>query len=111
MRRLVGGGSREPAGEQSVIRKRTEEGSSMVNVLRDSRLVVLWVLSLGIVGVSTAGAQAPPRPRMPEAFLLDSPTILTGDDVGFRLEHMRDRLPVGRVVVRVDGRWVEPQAR
>ena len=83
----------------------------MVSVLRDWRLVILWALSLGIVGAVTAAAQVPPPSRNPQTFLLDSPTILTGDDVGFRLERMRDGVPVGRVVVRVDGRWVEPQAR
>jgi hypothetical protein len=83
----------------------------MVNILRDWRLVVLWALSLGIVGVLTAAAQVSPPTRNPQTFLLDSPTILSGDDVGFRLERVRDGVPVGRVVVRVDGRWVEPQTR
>jgi hypothetical protein len=83
----------------------------MVNVLQDWRLLVLWVLSLGIVGVLTAAAQVPPPSRNPQTFLLDSPTILSGDDVGFRLERVRDGVPVGRVVVRIDGRWVEPQTR
>jgi hypothetical protein len=31
--------------------------------------------------------------------------------VGFRLERVRDGVPVGQVVVRIDGRWVEPQSR
>jgi len=82
----------------------------MVGVFRDWRLVVLWAVSLAIGGVLTAAAQDS-RLRNPQTLLLDSPTILTGDDVGFRLERMRDGVPVGRVVVRVDGRWVEPQAR
>jgi len=82
----------------------------MVNVFRDWRLVVLWAVSLALGWVMTAVAQISPL-RNPQTLLLDSPTILTGDDVGFRLERMRDGVPVGRVVVRVDGRWVEPQAR
>ena len=83
----------------------------MVNILRDRRVLVLWALSLGIVGVLTAAAQIPAPTINPQTFLLDSPTILSGDDVGFRLERVRDGVPVGRVVVRVDGRWVEPQTR
>jgi hypothetical protein len=50
-------------------------------------------------------------PPAPDAFVLEAPTILTGPDVGFRLERVRDGVPVGHVVVKVDGRWVEPQAR
>jgi hypothetical protein len=83
----------------------------MANVLRDWRVIVLWALSLVLAGLLTASAQVPPLQRNPGALVLASPTILTGDDVGFRLERVRDGIPVGRVVIRVDGRWVEPQAR
>jgi len=76
------------------------------------KLALLWTFSLILVGALTAAAQAQRgQPNIPGAFTLESPTILTGADVGFRLERVREGVPVGRVVVRVDGRWVEPQAR
>jgi hypothetical protein len=73
---------------------------------------LLWAFSLVLMSALTAAAQARRGvPNTPDPFVLESPTILTGSDVGFRLERVRDGVPVGHVVVRVDGRWVEPQAR
>jgi hypothetical protein len=83
----------------------------MANLLRDWRVVALWALSLVVAGMLSATAQVPSRGTEPGAFLLNSPTVLSGDDVGFRLERVRDGVPIGRVVIRVDGRWVEPEAR
>jgi hypothetical protein len=34
-----------------------------------------------------------------------SPTLVSGNDVGFRIERTVDGVPFGRLVVRVDGRW------
>jgi hypothetical protein len=76
------------------------------------KFAVLWAFSLLLASVVTAVAQAQRgAPRIPDALVLESPTILTGPDVGFRLERVRDGVPVGHVVVKVDGRWVEPQPR
>ena len=76
------------------------------------KFAVLWAFSLVLVGAVTALAQAPRGvPNTRDAPVLENPTILTGPDVGFRLERVRDGVPVGHVVVKVDGRWVEPQAR
>jgi len=35
-----------------------------------------------------------------------TPTVLSGPDVGFRIEGMRGATPIGTVVVRVNGQWV-----
>ena len=35
------------------------------------------------------------------------PDILTGGDIGFRLERVEQGRAIGRLVVRVDGKWVE----
>ena len=35
-----------------------------------------------------------------------TPTVLSGPDVGFRIEGMRGSTPIGTVVVRVNGQWV-----
>jgi hypothetical protein len=37
-----------------------------------------------------------------------SGTVLAGDEVGFRIERYDGATPVGRIVIRLDGRWVEP---
>jgi hypothetical protein len=64
------------------------------------RLVSLWVVSLLVVGliasaVTAQVARTPPR-------------IISGPDLGFRVEgkDMKGR-PVGTLVVRIDGEWLE----
>jgi len=34
---------------------------------------------------------------------------MTGDDLGFRVEGLRGNTPIGRVVVKVNGQWVEAE--
>jgi hypothetical protein len=58
-------------------------------------LVVLWALS---VGVAIAMAQAPQTV---------SPIVISGNDIGFRIEGQRGKTPVGKIVVRIEGQWVE----
>jgi hypothetical protein len=38
-----------------------------------------------------------------------TPTVLSGENVGFRVEGLRGRTPVGRIVVRVNGQWLEAE--
>ena len=57
-------------------------------------LVVMWLASLAGVGV-WAQTQAEQR-------------VITGSDLGFRVEGQnRDGTPVGKLVVRMNGQWVE----
>ena len=35
-----------------------------------------------------------------------TPRVLSGPDVGFRVEGLRDATPVGTLVVRINGEWV-----
>ena len=57
-----------------------------------------------------APAQAPsiqPAPgSQPQA---QSPTIISGNDIGFRVDQYKRGIPVGVLVVRVNGQWVEPE--
>ncbi len=56
-------------------------------------LVVLWLASLVAVGVL---AQAP------------SSKVISGSDLGYRVEQTdRNGKPIGTIVVRIDGKWVE----
>lgn len=36
-----------------------------------------------------------------------TPTIVSGTDIGFRVEGRRGTAAVGRLVVRIDGQWVD----
>lgn len=70
-------------------------------MLRRTRLVGAIVLA-GAALTSWVTAQVvAPRPV--------PPVVLSGADVGFRVEAYRGTTPVGRFVVRVDGQWVEAQ--
>jgi hypothetical protein len=57
-------------------------------------------------GGSHVRAQVPLQPPLTPAPTL---VVLSGGDIGFRVDGVRGNLPVGRFVVRVDGRWVEPE--
>ena len=82
------------------------------NVPRVWKLALAWMLSLVTVGaiasvLTTAQArlQAPGEPPL----ITEGTTILSGNNIGFRLERTEDGVPIGTLVVRVDGRWVEPE--
>jgi hypothetical protein len=47
--------------------------------------------------------------QLPPALTLVQPTIVTGPDVGFRVERVERGIPVGTLVVKVDGKWVDAQ--
>jgi hypothetical protein len=41
-----------------------------------------------------------------------TPRVLTGEDLGFRVEGLRGgSAPVGTVVLRIDGQWVEAEVK
>jgi hypothetical protein len=64
-------------------------------------LVVIWVASLIAVA---ALAKAQTRQMTP----LASPIILSGSDVGFRVEGRVGNIPAGTLVIRVNGQWIVP---
>jgi hypothetical protein len=69
-----------------------------------TRIVVLAILPLVLMvgGWSSAQVQQfyPVEPVQP-------PVLLSGNDIGFRVEGRQGKTQVGTLVVRVDGRWVE----
>jgi hypothetical protein len=65
----------------------------MVSVRARVVLGFLWLVSLVAVG-----AWAQIQPQQP---------VISGGDLGFRVERQDRGGPVGRLVVRVDGKWVE----
>ena len=79
------------------------------------KLATLWTLSLVMVAVVSSWAQSPRSPQPPgglgrPGLLLQLPTVISGSDVGFRVEQTRDRIHIGRVVVRINGTWVDTAA-
>jgi hypothetical protein len=65
-------------------------------------VAVLGALSaLSLVAVASIAAQAP------ETIPSVAPIVVSGDDVGFRIEGHRGQTPVGKIVVRIDGQWIE----
>ncbi len=66
-------------------------------------VVVLWLSSLLAVGTLASGQSYGFDP-------LAEPYVLSGDDIGFRVEGVIKDAPAGRLVIRgVNGQWVEPR--
>jgi hypothetical protein len=70
----------------------------------------VWLLSVFAVAV-WASAQAQPAP-IPSPRVLppgqdDAAKIISGNDIGFRVEDVKNNRLVGRFVVRVNGQWRE----
>lgn len=67
-------------------------------------LVALWAAS--IVGAGAwARAQAQAPAGQPPS--LQAPTVISGSDLGFRIDSRKGDTPVGTLVVRVNGQWIE----
>ena len=66
-----------------------------------SFLALVWLLSMFAVGTWASG-QAPVPPGQD-----DPGKIISGNDIGFRVEDVKNNRLVGRFVVRVNGQWRE----
>ncbi len=67
------------------------------------KLVVLWLLSVVLVAVTASVLTA--------QFTPTAPRILSGSDVGFRIEgYNMTGEPVGSIVIRLKGQWVATSA-
>lgn len=64
-------------------------------------LVVLWFVSIAAVGAFARGQTQPVQPV--------APTVISGADFGFRVEGRKGNTPMGTLVVRVNGQWVEAE--
>jgi hypothetical protein len=70
---------------------------------RRAALVIVWTASLVGVGVwARAERQEPPVITL-------GPHVVSGENLGFRVHGVRGDTRIGRLVVRVDGRWVDVQ--
>jgi hypothetical protein len=75
-------------------------------VARHWRLAIVWAISLMVTAALTAAQTAAPI-GVPDGMITEAPTILSGPELGFRLERTENDIAIGRLVVRVDGRWIE----
>ena len=79
--------------------------------IRPTFALILLAVLLCAAGVLAIGQQSkPPTLATPPTTgsATTVPVILSGSDVGFRVEGYSGGVPVGRVVVQMDGKWVEP---
>lgn len=60
----------------------------------------VWIFALWILSLVVAGAWGQTPRELP-------PRLITADDIGFRIDRMRGEIPVGTLMVRIDGKWVE----
>ena len=65
-------------------------------------MVILWAASIVAAG-AWAQAQGPLGP-VPSS---QAPTVISGNDFGFRIDSRKGDTPVGTMVARVNGQWVE----
>jgi hypothetical protein len=78
--------------------------SFYTRVIVVSTMVVLLVTA----GIWARAQQVGPR-NLRGTLDLVAPTVIAGSDLGFRIESVRDNIPVGKIVVRIDGHWVDAQ--
>jgi hypothetical protein len=65
------------------------------------RFVVFAFLMLAFVGGWVSAQVFPVVPV--------TPTVLSGENVGFRVEGYRGNVAVGRIVIQLDGEWVDAE--
>lgn len=72
--------------------------------MRNRFLINLAAAAGLLIGAGGGFIAAQVRPVEPV-----SPRVMAGPDIGFRVEGLRGDRVVGRLVVNVDGRWVETE--
>ena len=72
----------------------------LIPVRRIVMFTLVWVASLLVVA-TIARAQAYPINPLPE------PRVVFGPDFGLRIEGEQNGVPVGLLVVKINGKWVE----
>jgi hypothetical protein len=65
-------------------------------------LVMMWLASLFAVATLARGQAHQLNP-------LPKPIVVSGSDIGYRVEGLLRGAPAGTLVIRWNGKWVEPQ--
>jgi hypothetical protein len=69
--------------------------------MRFSARVVTLLLVLVASGTWVLAQAVQPKPVVPN--------VISGNDIGFRMEGQKGARPIGRLVVRINGQWVEAE--
>ena len=70
--------------------------------------VAILVLVIAAV-LASAQVTRPPSETGLKAMDLVAPMVISGSDLGFRIESKEGNVPVGKLVVRINGVWVDAQ--
>lgn len=65
-------------------------------------LIPAFVIAVAVIAAAWTKAQSIAVEKV-------TPTVMSGGDVGFRVEGLRGGTPVGRIVVRINGVWVQAE--
>jgi hypothetical protein len=70
-------------------------------------VMALWVVSMFAAGMWGHAQTTLPPPRLAPPQGQPQQTVISGSDLGFRVDGRKGNTPLGRFVVRIDGQWVE----
>jgi hypothetical protein len=74
---------------------------------RRALVLAASLLAITFMKTDSTSAQAGQDPSLRGDMLtLAQPFVLAGPDVGFRVVRMDGQIPVGQIVVRINGAWV-----
>jgi hypothetical protein len=75
--------------------------------MRRVLILVVFLIGLAFIAGHEPAAQGTQLPSLRGGVLtLTQPVVLAGPDVGFRVVRMDGQIPVGQIVVRINGAWV-----
>ncbi len=70
-------------------------------------VVAATLLAITFMKTDSTSAQVGQNPSVRGDLLtLTQPFVLAGPDVGFRVVRMDGQIPIGQIVVRINGAWV-----
>jgi hypothetical protein len=74
------------------------------------RKAMAVIVSVGLlVGGLWASAQVRGIESGPDGLNLVAPTVIAGNDLGFRVESTKNGIALGTLVVRINGHWTDAQ--
>jgi hypothetical protein len=73
---------------------------------RRAVILAASLLAITCMGSDSTSAQANRQSFIGDPLALVQPIVLAGPDVGFRVIRMDGSIPVGQIVVRINGAWV-----
>jgi hypothetical protein len=72
-------------------------------------LILLTVVLVVTAAWVSAQVTRPPSETGLKPMDMVAPQVISGSDLGFRLESKDGNVPVGKLVVRINGVWVDAQ--